>query len=217
MFIYYGHYWNHSFYWIYFIITLWLAFDENCQSKLKQYMSVLLLIICFLHIFIPSLVKNGYLYLTQKDDAVKMAKIILNDENIEDNSIIVGNDSYLPHILLPYNKHKLINYCEDRPFDYYMVNYPANNNLCYEKDISNIFLNEYYTYFDKDRIMDLFNNNNNDYIYSVVPINSDAFKMSNTTYIKDDKTGEFYSIQRYKCIKNIKQEDLCLYKIKKNK
>lgn len=218
MFKYYGHYWNHAFYWIYFIITLWLIFLENNQIKLKQIISMQLGIICFLHIFIPFFMNDEYLKLTQKDVAIKMVKIILSDKAIDKKSIILGNDNFAGYMLLPYKKYKLINYCEDRSFNYNVVNYPANNNLCYEKKLSSKVFNEYYTYLDKNRLIDLYNRNvgNDKEVYSVVSISPMVFEKSEITYIKDDKTGVFYSIHRYKCFKNEKEESICLYKIKKS-
>ena len=217
MFKYYGHYWNHAFYWLYFMITIWLGLLACENEKIKKFMSVLLAAVSFLHIFIPLFVNDVCLKLTQNGDAVKMAKIVLYDKNMYKKAIISANDNFVGHVLVPYNRHRLVNYCEDKPFNYDIVNYPANNNLCYEKELPNRFFNEYYTYLDKNRLIKLVNKNigNDDEIYSIVSINPKAFENSDTTFIKDDKTEIFYSIQRYKCLKNKKQEDFCIYKIKK--
>ncbi len=219
MFKYYGHYWNHAFYWIYFVITIWLVLEQDIKNISKKIVSFILGMVTISQIFIPFYVYDVCLSLTQTDDAVKMVKIMLNDKLLENKVFIIGNDTFMGHILLPYGKYKLINYCEDRPFNYYVADYPANNKLCYEKELSSKFFNEYYTYLDKNRLIELFNKNinNDDEVYSTVSISSKAFEKSDITYIKDDKTGEFYSIQRYKCFKNKSNDDFCIYKIKKSK
>jgi len=218
MFKYYGHYCNHAFYWIYFIIAIWLGFFDINNFKLKWLMSVILALVCFLHLFIPLYIKDVCLNLTQNGDSVKISGIILHDKNLEKKSIIIANDNFVGYILLPYNRYSIINYCEDKPFNYDITNYPANNNLCYEKELKSKFYNEYYTYLDKNRLIKLYNENvkDNKEVYSIVSINSKVFDNTDIAYIKDDKTGIFYSIQRYKCFKNEKKEDICLYKIKKS-
>lgn len=116
--IYTGEVWHHFFYFIYFVIFCWLTIENYSSISNKSLLSIMLLFLSFVYIFYnPGI---NYYRSIINSDSKKFASVIVNDERINNATLILYNVLILYEIV-PYLKNtniNIINYCTDKPFGY---------------------------------------------------------------------------------------------------
>ena len=212
LFKFYGHYWNHSFYYIYFLMTGWLYFETKESQNLKELisgsiLSGILIIVSITNFFIPNLIKNdrGLYDMVQSPD-ITLSKIILKDETLIGQKIIVGNNSFLGYMLLPYHKFELLNYCGDGIFNYNYLKGAFESKYCYDsfdKSFQHVILSG-------DRVATLLNESRE--AYTSLDFES-LFKTNNNEKVMLKSSNNVkYVVEIYKCM-SVKDKNVCLYKI----
>ncbi|MBR1907854.1 hypothetical protein IJ818_02855 [bacterium] len=201
LFRYYGHYWNHCFYLIYLIISIWLNFDcyKNFKfnSVLKIFSISVFSFIIFLNWFIPYLIKSSpILKIITYGKDLKLAKIILNDSALKNKYLVFSNNFFAAYILYPYNKYKLVDYCTGENFGYKIVNQNKVSKILYVK---NCYL-DFYIKDEKD-LEQLFYITSSNEVYSNVPIDKNILNTLNSKY----------SINVYNCVDMV-NKNYCFYK-----
>lgn len=135
IFKYFGHYWNHYFYYIYLLIAVWVAIDLGL--KLNKALIISLCIISILNI-------NAYGNLSRiinrevfSYEIQNIFKVLTNDENIKNKTIILDDINYIGYALIPYsknNKFNLKSYCYDVVYDVDTKVISENTEWCYFED-----------------------------------------------------------------------------------
>ena len=141
IFKYYGHYWNHYFYYIYLILATWLVSDKE---KFSKPLMILLAIISLLNINCYGAINENTKNISLKGISDIMIKEIISDSNFENKTIILDDIDSIGFKLLPYSKTKNINevsYCSGKGYDSNIKDFPPENEWCYFKDEDTLIQN----------------------------------------------------------------------------
>lgn len=201
--LYSGNFWHHYFFYIYLLISYWIACsEEKFSSKAKKFGIILLSILTLFNYFnfdknFSKHYKEIFGYENQNIYA-----FAINNEDFKNSPLIVDNMDYLGYVLKPYGINA-VNYCADKKFDYDITNYPAENQFCYTS-----FKDQYDVVIDKERLDSLLNNDKS-YLYSEI---EPTLFDKNGELKFSTQGGNEYKIKKYKCFPYIKRER-CFYEI----
>ncbi len=124
IFKYYGHYWNHYFYYIYLILAIWLVSDRETLSK------PLMVILTLVSLFNISTyghlsdIVNKEIFSYQSQN---IFKTIVKDNNLQNSRIILDDVNYIGYVLKPYSNKKafdLKSYCSEEAYSTDTKNLP---------------------------------------------------------------------------------------------
>lgn len=218
MFRFYGHYWNHAFYFIYLIIALWLGLDNYKLDNYKVkafFVTLFLSIISITQILVPFYIKTNMLYNIFSDDGIRLSKLILEDKKLDGKTIILTKDNSAGFILLPYNKYKIKNYCESDNYSYDVRFFTKNSKYCTQIHQNSQFKSLFYlvTKLNMDRLLNFVDD---DEVYTNIPVN-DTLGKKDKVSIKDSHSGYIYTFEKYKSFRAVNGLEYSLYKITRNK
>lgn len=216
VFRFYGHYWNHAFYFIYLIIACWIGLLEKKDTNDNGLMTIFLMIVTVTQIFVPLYIKTDMLKIIFNDDGIRLSKMILDDDNIEGKTILLANDNNAGFLLTPYGKYNVVDYCKGEKFNYDTRNYPANNEWCKLITSTEIVDNRQKIYsvtnINLERVVSLIEGEE---VYMTLPVNK-LFGTDDDVKFKDVEHGNSYEFKKYKCLKLMSGQDYCLYRLIKN-
>ena len=131
IFKYYGHYWNHYFYYIYLILAIWLGIEKEKSSK------PLMMVLAIISVF--NLYSYGHLSdIVNKEifsyQSQNIFKTIVKDNNLQNSRIILDDVNYIGYVLKPYSNKKafdLKSYCSEEAYSTDTKNLPKETEWCY--------------------------------------------------------------------------------------
>ena len=156
IFKYYGHYWNHYFYYIYLILATWLVSDrENLSKPLMVILTLVSLFNISTYGHLSDIVnKEIFSYQSQN-----IFKTIVKDNNLQNSRIILDDVNYIGYVLKPYSNKKafdLKSYCSEEAYSTDTKNLPKETEWCYFEDYKK---DSYIQVYDSKRLSSLVDDN----------------------------------------------------------